>query len=193
MYCMMHYVRWKKKQPLLTDKERFILDNPPRDGVGYIPLTRGLVATVDTKAYIELIKYNWWANSRGYAARWKMENGRKVKVSMHREILGCKSDEEGEHRDGDIRNNRRSNLRPSTHTQNMQNKGKSASWRGSKTSSPYKGVAWVPDDRKWKTTIKWKGRQWTLGRFVEEEDAAIVYNVAAQLLFGEFARLNVID
>src|SRR4051812_27931478 len=29
-YCTMHYARWAKDQPLITAKEQFIIDNPPK-------------------------------------------------------------------------------------------------------------------------------------------------------------------
>lgn len=68
-------------------------------------------------------------------------------------------------------------------------------YRGKKrqnTSSRFKGVRWSKRDRKWLTTIRVRGKQYHLGLFVEEEDAAIVYNVALQLIAGEKAMLNVI-
>lgn len=38
--------------------------------------------------------------------------------------------------------------------------------------------------------IKYKGRSYTLGYFKSQKTAALMYDVAAQILFGEFAYIN---
>lgn len=55
-------------------------------------------------------------------------------------------------------------------------------------TSRYKGVH--KRRGRWLAQIGVKNRILRLGSFDNEEDAAIVYDVAAQLFFGEFARLN---
>jgi len=89
-----------------------------------------------------------------------------------------------DHINGNGLDNRRSNIRLSTYSHNSANMKK---YEG---TSKYKGVSWMKNKKSWLAQINSKGKHWYLGRFKNEEDAAIVYNVAAQLVFGKFARLN---
>jgi hypothetical protein len=59
-----------------------------------------------------------------------------------------------------------------------------------KSSSQYKGVIYDKTRQKWAAYIGVKYRSINIGRFENEEDAAIAYNVAAQFFFGEYANLN---
>ena len=61
-------------------------------------------------------------------------------------------------------------------------------FRGKPKHSKYRGVR--PSRGKWSAIIKTGGKVFWLGTFDREEDAAIVYNVAAQLFFGPDAQLN---
>lgn len=76
--------------------------------------------------------------------------------------------------------NRIENLRPCTHSQNLGN------------SRPrvhkYKGVTLCKQTGKWRAQMKGH-----LGRFDTIEEAALAYNAAAIVHFGEFARLNEIE
>jgi hypothetical protein len=60
------------------------------------------------------------------------------------------------------------------------------------TSSRYKGVSWNVKNQKWYAQITFESRRHHLGTFADERDAAIAYNSAATLLFGDFARLNLV-
>lgn len=93
-----------------------------------------------------------------------------------------------DHIDGDGLNNQRLNLRQSTKSQNNMNTNK-----GQGYSSKYKGVTWDKARKKWKCGIKINGKQIFIGRFIEEDDAALAYNQKASELFGEFSRLNVLE
>lgn len=57
-------------------------------------------------------------------------------------------------------------------------------------SSKYKGVRWEKKRHIWVAGIGYNGHSYFLGRYHNEEDAAIVYNVAAQILWKEYAYLN---
>lgn len=103
-------------------------------------------------------------------------------VYMHKLITGFA---ETDHKDGNGLNNHRSNLRDSTHTQNMQNRKTN---RGTK-SSKYKGVSKRRD--KWRAYINNQyGIKVALGDFSTEREAALAYNEAALRYHGEYARLN---
>jgi len=157
-----------------------------------ITLTQGKVALIDTIDAVEIGKYNWCAakgkNGNYYAMRVanSFGYGRGTVIKMHREILKANSWEIVDHKDCDGLNNRRSNLRLATDSQNSQNRRDA--YIG--LSSKYRGVSKRPTDGKFIAKIQHESKQTYLGTFDHEEDAAKVYDVKALELFGEFARLN---
>lgn len=109
-------------------------------------------------------------------------DGRWKPINMHVLITGYAMTDHINH---DGLDNRRANLRPATTAQNSHN-----SRPQSGSSSKYKGVSWVGWAGKWRAVIVPSGRARQLGFFDSEEEAAIVYNAAAQELYGEYAYLN---
>jgi hypothetical protein len=106
-------------------------------------------------------------------------------VYMHRLILGACAGEIVDHRDGNGRNNSRENLRLCTGTQNNGNR------RRQKTAlAQFKGVTFDKQTGRWKSQLTIHGRNHHLGRFNSQEEAAVAYNSAARVHFGEFALLN---
>ena len=154
-----------------------------------IPLTQNKFAEVDTVDYEMVSAYKWYAdqhrNGRWYAARDVKIRGKRKKIYMHKFIIGSVGKKDIDHRNRDGLNNRRSNLRVCTRSQNNQNRIPS-----SNTSSKYKGVYWSKVARKWMAYIKTEGKRLHLGYHKKEEDAAGFYNMAARLFFGEHARVN---
>jgi hypothetical protein len=91
-----------------------------------------------------------------------------------------------DHKNGDGLDNRRSNLRPATHSQNMHNRRKTKS----KTWSRFIGVSFDKRCGRWIADICTQRKKMRLGWFDNEEDAARTYDAAAKKYHGEFARLN---
>jgi len=148
-----------------------------------IPLTQGKVALVDDADYERVSRFKWHAvkdGCRSYAKAWW---GQK-KIQMHRLIMGF-PDSFIDHINHESLDNRRSNLRLCTSSQNMQNQ---LPVRGS--SSVYKGVTWQKRDKIWYGQIKHNGKHFHLGSFRSEVRAAKAYDEAAKEKFGEFAYLN---
>ena len=154
-----------------------------------IKLTQGFVAIVDDEDYERLSKYKWCCHY-GYAIRGVAAGvRRRTTVQMHVEIMGKIDGLELDHINGSPLNNRKKNLRHVTRSQNMQNQ--KAVRKNS--LSKYKGVQRRRDRGTWMAIIVFKGRHYMLGCYKSERDAAWVYNVWAESLFGKYARLNVLD
>ena len=84
--------------------------------------------------------------------------------------------------------NRIVNLREATGFQNQANQKPQVG-----KTSKYKGVCWSKQCCKWRAYIKVNYKTIHLGYYHNEEDAALAYNKAALEIFGEFAKINIIE
>jgi hypothetical protein len=154
-----------------------------------ILLTQGRIAIVDDDDFATLSCFKWCAvkakTGRYYAMRSKREDGKRINVFMHREILQATKGCEVDHKDGDPLNNQRNNLRLCTHQQNGMNRSKT-----SNNTSRYKGVTWSHHSNKWQASIMHGKKSVYLGVFSIEEDAAKAYDKAARERFGEYCKTN---
>ena len=89
------------------------------------------------------------------------------------------------HADGSHAQDRLSNLRIVSRSQNLMNQ----TIRSTNTSG-YKGVSLHKASGKWRADITSCGRCKYLGSFTTPEAAALAYDKAAKVLHGEFAKLN---
>lgn len=87
-----------------------------------------------------------------------------------------------DHANGDRTDNRLSNLREATPSQNCMNTG----IRKDNTSGA-KGVSWHPQTGTWRASIKVNGKRHSLGLHPTVASAAAAYAVAARMKFGDFA------
>lgn len=92
-----------------------------------------------------------------------------------------------DHINGNKSDNRISNLRLATRSQNFCNRGKN-----SNNTSGYKGVSWNKRDKNWTVHICVNRKQRHGGSFKVKEDAVLAYNKLAVRYHGAFARLNII-
>lgn len=151
-----------------------------------IPLTQGKFAIIDEEDADLVVPHRWYAQPHRrtiYVKRSKTSGNHTKWVYLHREIMGNPPGVQVDHRNGDGLDNRRSNLRLATNTQNHGN------MRLRKTSrTGFKGV------RKLRTcfsaSIFVDGKTVRLGTFSSVEEAANAYDDAAREAWGEFACLN---
>lgn len=101
-------------------------------------------------------------------------------------VHGYEPTERIDHIDGNPSNNMLSNLRMCSQSQNMGN-----SRKRSNNTSGFKGVSWFKRDGKWKVQIQCAGmKNKHIGYYYSPEIAAIVYDITALEMFGQFAKTN---
>lgn len=154
-----------------------------------IPLTKGFATIVDEND-ADLAKFKWRAHQKSdkriYATT---EHPTKHTIGMHRMILmrmlgrDLLSSEMVDHKNGNCLDNRRSNLRLASNTQNQQNAKKQ-----SRNTSGYKGVRFSKG--KWMARISVNGTRLYLGMFDTPQQAHDAYKEAALKYHGEFARME---
>jgi hypothetical protein len=160
-----------------------------------IPVHGGLIALIDDEDEALVQGFDWHpvhtnGKSQTYANAWVYSTNPPHRVYMHRLLLDVPDDVMVDHINRDGLDNRRSNLRPCTNSQNLLNAAKRRTNYGTSLSSTYKGVSWNKGHNKWRSYVFLGGKQIFLGYFVSEVDAALTYNRAATQHYGEFARLN---
>lgn len=148
------------------------------DGTWSIPLTRGKVAVVDADDLPLVQGISWQAvpHRRTYYAKGLVQ-GRDL--TMHQVLMPLRDGLITDHVDGNGLNNRRSNLRRVTHTENQINRR-----RQRNNTTGYKGVS----ESNGRFTARVANRH--VGTFATAEEAARAYDAAAVALFGDIARPN---
>lgn len=119
---------------------------------------------VDDEDVCRVQTRSWHVTEKGYV--------RGHNEYLHRFIMGGGAPEY-DHRNGDKLDNRKVNLEPCTHAQNMMNKG-----LYSNNTSGAKGVTWVAKKGKWRAFINKYGQIRTIGFFESFEDAVIARKTA---------------
>lgn len=156
-----------------------------------VPLTQGMVALVDKQDYKEVMKYKWYVDKKrkvSYASHTFLDPLTKTqkKVTMHRFIMDTPKGMHTDHINGNGLDNRRSNLRICTASQNRHNVGVIST-----NTSGYKGVVYHPQTKlKWLAQICFNGKNIYLGVYPTKELAYEAYCKACIKYHGEFSRLK---
>jgi len=143
-------------------------------GIGW---TKILVAD-----YALTAAHSWWVNTSGYVIA---RGPRSVELALAVAIAKPAPGLEVDHRNRDPLDNRRTNLRCATRSQNAANRSRPVG-----SSAPYRGVRRTRNGRRWMALLSVNGRQRYFGTYDSPELAARAYDVAALEQFGEFAALN---
>lgn len=168
---------------------------PPNTSYRIIRLTQGKTCKVDAADHEWLSQWPWYArwndnNESFYAARQsKYINGKQHTIWMHREIMQAPKGIQVDHIHHDTLDNRRSQLRLATQSQNQGN----VSIRRNNKSG-YRGVFchMSRTGRLRYTASIWNGKgrgsgnQLHLGTYDTAEEASAVYEAKAREIRGEF-------
>ena len=163
-------------------------------GIALVPLGGkkypGRFAIIDAWAAPLIQCFNWYPKKRGgnsgsiYPATYF--DGQYLR--MHRLLTDPGEGFVPDHINGNTLDNRLSNLRVCSPSENTQNRVKK-----SEASSRFKGVYRDKGREKWRARIMVDGVPVHIGMFSDERDAARAYDKLASRLHGEFARLNFSD
>lgn len=165
----------------------------------HIPLSSGRqgFALVDDDDFATVSALKWQPDRHGkitYARHIHYIKGGKgtntKAILLHRFVLGLHEQAFPfvDHIDANGLNCQKGNLRPCTNAQNQQNYQR---LRANKTSR-YKGVSTARQRRgkPWQAAICIDKKRIYLGSFDDEQEAAVAYDRAAVMHFGEFAATN---
>jgi hypothetical protein len=108
-----------------TGKRGYMRDD---HGNCWILLTQGIWTQVDEEDILALSQHSWGAvncsqraHKKMYAYRWsRSETGKRIKLYLHRELMGNPQGLVVDHINGDSLDNRRSNLRVISHYENLK-------------------------------------------------------------------------
>jgi hypothetical protein len=148
----------------------------------WIELSKGFKAKVDDHLYDFLSQWKWHFDGK-YARRHTPKvNGKQGNELMHRVIAQADPGVFIDHKNGDTLDNQRENLRISNHSTNAMN------MRKHRGVSQYKGVC--KEGEYWRVQI-WKDNKRVFTALAKSERwAAMIYDLNAAALFGEYARFN---
>jgi len=136
----------------------------------------------------DLASQDWKVQSDNYASKSIKRNDKWTTISMHRIVMQrivnrkLQSHEQIDHINGNGFDNRRSNLRLATPSQNCGNQSIARN-----NSTGYKGVTYNKKRDCYTSRIAVKGKRKFLGSFQTPELAHEAYCKAAKEHFGEFA------
>jgi hypothetical protein len=149
-----------------------------------IKLTRGYVAIIDDDDFERVSKIHWQCMPNRYGKVYakgclplelRNESKKQQQVLMHRFVMNAKPNTELDHINGNGLDNRKENLRFTSHRENLRNRRLFQN-----SGSGFKGV------RK-------KGNKYIMVLQVEfdtPEDAAKLWDKLAKTVYGKHARLN---
>jgi len=179
-YCNKHYLQVSikgKTETTKMDKRPSIIEGD----IAKIPLginaKDGYTLVDEGSSWVD--RYQWYLHHTGYA--YAYVEGKET--SLHRLLVKTKKGMQVDHINQDKLDNRLSNLRVCSQTENRRNRPMTR-----RNTTGYKGV--VESYGKYAAKLGYMGKKLHLGYYVTAEEAARAYNKKAQELHGEFASIN---
>ena len=166
----------------------------PSEDYRLIPLTQGQFAKVSLRCYEDVVRFKWHAywspGTRSFYARRTVNYfacGRRTAdmVLMHRYILGLEKGDgrSGDHENHDTLDNRDSNLRIASPTEQSRNRRIPKN-----NTSGFKGVQRYPDG--WRFRIFADGKRFCSKAYATPTDAFTARCAMLVAAHGEFARVK---
>lgn len=134
---------------------------------------------IDEDAY-DIVKHFTWSErtSDGFI----VSKGKNSGGYLHRLVMGCTSASQlVDHINHDRADNRKSNLRVVTNSQNQMNRTHTSS-----STSGVRGVYWHKSKNKWAVSIQKDKKLYHIGLFDNKEDAVKARQDAELKYFGEY-------
>lgn len=157
----------------------------------HVNLTKGQKTMVDDADYDHLTQWNWHFGANGYAVREQhlgMKDGKRIRrtVLMHRELVDAPKGLDVDHVNENKLDNRRSNIRLATRSQNKAN------MRAVKRKDNLPmGVTFNPSPRSkqpYMARVCMNGKSYFVGNFYQLKDAVSAYAAKKKELYGDFAK-----
>lgn len=179
-YCNKHYLAMKNTgspygKPR-TSKNTYVISGD----TAILQTTKGVIFRVDVSDLEKVLKYTWCLNRQGYLTA----NIRKKLVRLHRYLLEPPDDKFVDHIDGDPTNNKRSNLRICSQTENARN---TKIQKNNKTG--YTGIRKTKDGM-FNARITANRKEIHIGNYPTLKQAVAARKEAEKRHFAEFAASN---
>lgn len=148
-----------------------------KDNICIATMSTGVKHIFDAEDYEKVKNISWFLTHKGYI--YGIYN--KKQIFIHQLITDFKYPMI-DHKNGNKLDNRKSNLRPATKSQNAMNRHSRKS-----NKSGYLGVYWDKDRNKWVAKIGINRKTLNLGAYIHIDDAVKARLKAEKIYFKEFA------
>jgi len=156
-----------------------------KDGYADLYLTTGQIAKIDIDDIPRVKDYCWSAKSKERGNVWYIRGYvEKRNVVLSRYLMDAPKGMVVDHINHDPFDNRKSNLRICTHTENLWNLQRKSH------KNRFKGISYRKNEGRWVATICKNAKHYYLGAYKTDVEAARAYDKKAIELFGEYAKVN---
>lgn len=142
------------------------------------------IVSLDNEDYEWARHYDWFIRLNGHVVREFVKNGKRVVLRLDNCIIPHEKTRSLFHEDGNKLNCQKKNLVIVDRSIYMKN-------AVPRSKTGFKGVSMR--NNRFQAHIRYLGKLYHLGSFINPEHAALAYNRAALELFGEYAYLNDVD
>ncbi len=159
------------------------------ENIEKIKLRQGGFVLIDNIDFELVKKWKWWIDKDGYARRWTPQvDWKRTNILMHREILGLGKQDKVyvDHINRNKLDNRRSNLRIATKSQNGMNIDNNKN-----NKYGFRGISYALNEKrikKWQVKLGFNNKNIYIGRFLTKEEAIKARKEAELKYYGQFSR-----